>query len=239
MAATGVALWVAAHLTLFHLYLPNRHTRTTLGVFGIVVLAVALTAVFEWLVTTRRANVREGALQRTVALVAPLVVLAAFLPSALPLWRKPVDRDLERTYEYLASLPKDTLIGADPNLADFVPLRTGRAVLASSETALPFMVGYYARMKPRVEASMRAAYAADWPTVDAELGRYGVDVMLTGPLARQPQEFLPPFDALARELGVGDAARHFVGRNPPADRVLFHSGAYYVVRIGPAPERAP
>ena len=47
LAASGVGTWFIARLIMFQLYMPNRHSRWSVGVFGIVVLSVAATALCE------------------------------------------------------------------------------------------------------------------------------------------------------------------------------------------------
>jgi hypothetical protein len=96
---------------------------------------------------------------------------------------------------------------------------------------MAWMKGYYAQMKPRVEASLRAAYATRIEEVDAALAPYGVDVMLTGPSVWEERGYFAPFDELVRSL-LAQGARHgFVLKSPPADRILFKSGEYFVVRV--------
>jgi hypothetical protein len=142
---------------------------------------------------------------------------------------------MERAYEYLATLPRDTLIAAHPDLADFVPLRSKRAVLASTETSLPFMQGYYRRIRPRLEASLRAAYASSWEEVDKTLAPYGVTVMLTAPTVWSKERYYDPFNALVSELRTRAKRQGFILKKPSIERVVFQSGDVYVVRVGPEP----
>ena len=117
--------------------------------------------------------------------------------------------------------------------ADNIPLRTRRSVLTSTETSMPWLAGYYRIEKPRVEASLRAAYAIDASALDSELAPYGVDIFVTGPPVWRETSYHEPYD---RELVQGllkrGRASGFALRDPPADRVLFRSGEYYVLRVG-------
>ena len=116
----------------------------------------------------------------------------ALLPQAAAAWQKPVDRDMERAYEFIASLPKDALVAAHPDLADDVPLRTRHSVLASTEESIAFMQGYYRRLVPRIEASLRAAYATSWDELETALEPYDVDVVLTAPIVWNKDGLLRP-----------------------------------------------
>jgi hypothetical protein len=230
LAVSGLLLWTIAHLTLFALYLPNRHSRTSIAVFGLVAIAAAATGLVLWF-ESRSAAWRAGRMRRLVAWIAPVLVAAFLLPGAWQNLRKPADADLERTYAFLATLPRDTVIAAHPALANFIPLRSARSVLVSEEVALPFMLGYYEKMRPRMEASLRAAYATSWDQMLATLSPYGVDVMVGGP-TENLRPMPAPYRAFDERLraSAGTAA---VLRSPPSENVLFRSGPYVVVRVSP------
>ena len=241
LLGTGVALWALLRFfpeqTMFDLYMPNRHSRWAIAAFGIVALAgaayvgvVALTAALY-----RPAPALARAVPRLAALAAPAVALVVLVPHARAVNAAPVDRDLENVYAFIASLPKDTLVAAHPTLADYVPLRTRRSVLTSTETSMPWLKEYYAIVKPRVEASLAAAYATDIGTLDAELAPYGVDVFVTAPAVFEDERYMHYHEPYQSEL-VGDLvatgrAHGFALRDPPADRVLFRSGDYYVLDV--------
>jgi hypothetical protein len=225
MLVVGVGLWAAMcafpELLMFDLYLPNRHSRWAVGIFGMMVLvAIADSSIL-----------RQGRSRLWAALAAPGIVAIILLPNAIQVWNRPLDSDLESAYEFIASLPTTTMVAAHPDLADFVPVRTRRSVLASTEVAMPWMKGYYAQMKPRVTASLRAAYATRIEDVDAALAPYAVDVLLTGPSAWEKEGYFVPFDGIVRSLRATGERDGFVLRNPPTDRVLFRSGDYYVIKV--------
>lgn len=233
LAATGLVLWFAARIVLFDLYLPNRHSRWSLSAFAIVVFALAVHS----LVAARAPSMRSGQSagsrwSKALALLAPLVVVASLLPAATAKWSQREDADLERAYQYLATMPRETLVMAHPDLANFVPVRTRRSVVASTEAAIAFMQGYYAKYRPRLEDSLRVAYATSWQEVDRIADFYGADVVLTGPSVWASTGYDAGFEELLGEVRQVAAGRSFVLRDPPPDRVLFRSGETYVVRVG-------
>jgi hypothetical protein len=238
MVVVGVGLWAAMRLLpeqlMFGLYLPNRHSRWALGVFGMVAIAAGAGVVLEelWRRFWRDSPRRDAVFRWVVPLAAPVIIVAALFPNTLRLLETPVDVDLERTYEFIATLPKDTLVAAHPELADFVPIRSRRSVLTSTEISMAWMHNYYREMKPRVEASLRAAYATRIEDVDAALEPYGVDVFVASPYAWRNTTYFKPFDKLVDKLVEDGARTGFVLSDPPAERVLFRSGEYFVVRVG-------
>ena len=233
----GLAVWLVARFTLFELYLPNRHSRWTIAAFAVAAFACAGVVVLERITryVGARASASGKAMSAAISLAAILIVVAVFLPAAKRTWQTPVDRDMERAYAYLATLPRDTLIAAHPDVADFVPLRSKRAVLASTETSLSFMQGYYQRIKPRLEASLRAAYASNWAELDKTLAPYGVIVMLSAPAVWSKERYYEPFNALVSELRTRGKRKGFILKEPSAERVVFQSGGVFVVRVGPDP----
>lgn len=228
MVVVGIVLWAAMRIfpneLMFGLYLPNRHSRWAIGIFGMLAFGAAAAAMSEQM--TSRVDVR-----RWVPLLAPILVTVVLLPKAVGLLQRPVNHDLENVYAFVATLPKDILVAAHPDLADFVPVRTQRSVLASTEVSMAWMENYYKVMKPRVEASLRAAYATSIEEMDRELEPFGVDIMLTGPPVWEKTGYFEPFDDLFQNLIQQGARVGFALESPPAERILFRSGDYYVVRV--------
>lgn len=228
MLAVGIGLWFVARWTLFDLYLPNRHSRYSVGAFAVVAFAVAACAAVEL------AQSRLGRRSRVVAaVVAPAMVGLALLPSALHEARSTPDVDKERTAAYLRHLPRNTLVAAHPDAANSIPLRTRRSVLASTEAAVAFQSGYYSRIKPRIQASLQASYAASWNEVEAALAPYDVDVFVVVPDMWEWSTYYSPFSGMTALWFERGQARGFALQHPPKDRVLFRSGDVFVVRVGP------
>ncbi len=228
LALTGLAVWAIARVMMFTLYLPNRHTRWSFAAFAIAAIAAGGVIVIARLTERMQRPLLSSIL---VSVAAIGIAAAVLVPPSLRAWRTPVNEDMERVYAYLATLPKDALIAAQPDIADFIPLRSHRSVLASTETSLPFMRGYYESLRPRLEASLRAAYASSWEEMDSALAPYGVSVMVTAPGVWENQTYYEPYDRLVAELKAHAAGRDFILRKPSGDRVLFQSGGVYVVRV--------
>jgi hypothetical protein len=231
LPGVGFALWLVMRLfpekLMFGLYLPNRHTRWSYGAFAIIAGAAGSFAVLN----SVRQRWSEKTLTYLLAVLVPVLALVLTFPHYRELMAQPIDTDLEKTYTYLASLPKNTLIAGHPDITSYIPLRSHRSVLAATETSMPWLEHYYAVVKPRVEASLRAAYAPDVATMDSELRAYHPDVFVVGPPAWTMTRYLDPYDAMVQPLLVKGRREGFGLQRPPADRILFRSGEYYVLRV--------
>lgn len=230
-ALLGSALlcWVLAHGLMFAMYLPNRHVAWAMPLAVIILIAAAVP---QWLMRLRSRVDLHRQWLICGGLLAVWLGLGGYWMTAT--WMSPRAHDREAAYAFLATLPRDTLIAAHPFDANPVPLRTRRSVLASHETAIAFYVGYYSRLKPRIEASLAATYATDWETVDALAQQYGVDAFLVTPRGYNQTAFFQPFQASIDAATRGIAREDFVLLHPPEDRILFRSGDVVVVRVGPA-----
>lgn len=231
MVGVGLGIWFVSRQMLFQLYLPNRYSRWTLACFAVLVFSAAAYVAFNLLWRNLRTEKARKTLSWIAAMGSIMLVLAFLFPSAREAQARPVDHDMQRAYDFMATLPKDTLVAAHPDLADFIPLRSRKSVLASTEISLPFHLGYYNQLKPRIEASLRAAYATNTQELDSALAPYGVDVMLTSAVIWDKPDYFAPFDQLTRSLRERGERLGYVLRIPPPDRVLFRSGDVYIVRI--------
>ncbi len=241
MAVVGIGVWFISRQMLFTLYLPNRHARWSLACFAILAFSAAAYVIIDSLLDQmeKQSAMARKRLIAVIALLAPALVTAALLPGTLRDYRQPHNDDMQRAYAFIATLPKDTLVAAHPDLADYVPLLSRRSVLVSTEISLPFMLGYYRQLVPRLEASLRAAYATNLQEMDAALAPYGADVMLTNASVWTKPDYFKPFDKLAHELRERGDRLGYVLRSPPLERVVFRSGDVYVIRVGSNVSTAP
>jgi hypothetical protein len=234
LAGVGLLLWLALRVfpetLMFGLYLPNRHPRWAIVAFG----ALAFSAVVQGLLTawSSRGQATSAGVTRATGVALPFLVVLLLAPRAVQQYRQPVDADLQRTYAFLRTLPADTLVASHPDAADYVPLFTRRSVLASTETSMPWMTGYFAIVKPRVRDSLRAAYATSVDELDRILVPHGVRYFVVAPAAGSRRGYLQPWDAEVRQWQArADAAGRPLA-HPPQERVVFRSGAYQVLRVG-------
>jgi len=237
---SATALFFIAHATLFTLYLPSRITLYVIPIFKMIWIA-ALTARVSALLWRALPALRliYPMLARPAPLLAIGLTCACFAAGRAfylysdrspPNWPK----DQLATYAFLKTLPADALIAAHPFSADHIPIGSKRSVLASDVVLLPYYQGYYKLMQERINAELAATYATDWSAVDALAERFGVDVFvldLQNYNDRKHMKYYPPFKG-TEWRGVADRLGEFVLLNAPAERIMFRSGRYAVVRVG-------
>ncbi len=226
-------LWGVAHLVLFDLYLPNRHTRTTLAIAWLMFVALGTAGLRE------RVRARHFGTGTRMQLALAGVVLAGSAAFAWPTFVEFLHNEehvvRRNSNAFLRRLPPDATVAGFPPHLDMVTLRTGRPTLISRETTQAYYLGFYDEIVlPRVRDSIAAYYATDWQTVDALHERYGVRAFLyhRGPMRKLAEE--EPFRSLCRAAWQEMGDREPVMYRPPDDRILFAHGGLLIIRVGPA-----
>ncbi len=200
------------------LFVPERHVAYAVPVLALLWVAAAASE-FPWLPL---GGAEDGADRKRWGGWVALGVLAAgvFGLGGVP---KPtlgtVALQGAGLYEYLGTLPEDSFVAGWPNWMSPVPYASGRPVLVSHETHLPYHKGYAEEMRERMRR-LTAAYFATNAAPLAELReRYGVTHLVVDGEhfeGRRPVYF-KPFDAetmAAMEAGksVGYEAARQRGR---------------------------
>ena len=234
--AAALALYVAAHLTLFALYLPNRHTHFALPLAWITAASALGPPAYARLFARRRPDrTRVGA----TAAVAFVVLAGAAVGwrSAGTLSRAAGGgqeaADKRAAMAYLRDrTPPGTLVAAHPALANQVPMLARRPVVASVEWLQGYYAGYHDWMAPRFADSVAAYYADAWATIDRLADEHGAELFLFHPSALPGGKGLPEPYAAAADGIAGEPGRRFVLADPPPDRVAFRAGDWTIVRLG-------
>lgn len=181
--AVSVALWAAAHVLLFDLYLPARYMEHTLSIAVNLTGGIAAALMLERLL-------RQRSMLRWCGALAIAIVLF-FWPAY-----KWADEDFPDAnfvtggnaalYEFLAAQPADTVIASLSGEADLIPTFAHRSVLVAREYAIPYQVGYYRQFSERVRDLIGAHYSPRLTDVQEFIQRYGVDFFVLDPGAFQP-----------------------------------------------------
>jgi hypothetical protein len=243
---TSLALFVLSHVTLFRLYLPSRYTFYTFSLAFILVIGA------NWSLLWQRCSQVCG---RLVARLRPLSRPLAYAAVALFLLTYALvqsfiickvdprvvllDHQDRAMLQFLATLPPQSLIAGHPFDMDNVPLMARRKVLTNAETAFPYYLGHYNRIKDRVLDSLRTYYAAHWSAVVSFVQRYSVDAFVVHkerfhPIVSHAKIFYEPFDTVLKEE-LKDST-HFVLATPPQELRCFENARYIVLCFTKLPD---
>lgn len=207
----SLALFVAAHLLLFKLHLPNRYVRWTLPLVGILFVAVHARAVAERLrqrfPVLDRAWPHLARVRWAAALVLLVAVAAQFLTAAP---RRSTPAEVVGLHQYLRTLPSDALLAGKSAALAAVPLLDRRRVLEDREFALAYFAGYYHEVMRRMEARGSA-----WRTESPEaLARFCREFSVTHLLVDRRSGDSPVLLPLLTSIATFDNGRFLVSRCP-------------------------
>ncbi len=190
----SLGMYAIAHRVLFRLHLPNRYTkhsfRMVIAVAGAIALMVILDAILRWASQRSDALRLPRSTRQLAALGAALLLLTALFSYPWLLRRFPapdyVIAQPTEVFEFFAAQPKDILVASLSDQANNIPSMSQRSVLASSEIANPYHLGYYRQIWTRQLDLMRAQYSPDEQEIQTIIQTYGIDFFLVDAAAFTP-----------------------------------------------------
>lgn len=175
----SLAMFLAAHATIFKLYQPGRYTAYSLRIIIVLISAIALTLIIDGVGTWAEKTETSFGMKNlvaiiTTAIIAVVVVLYPSLVENFPTVGY-VEGKMPELYNFFQQQPKDTLIASIAGEADNLPTFTQRSVLVGKEYAVPYQKGYYSRYLQRINDLIRAQYTTDRAVLQNFIKTYGVD----------------------------------------------------------------
>ena len=230
--ASSVVLFHLADWLFLKLFVPIRYVQHPFSILVPLVVALCpagFVALF-----------RAGTVRRLLAVVVAAVLAGAALENArrqAPGSSSLGPREEERSlFRFLGTLPRATLVGADPFLSDNIMAFSQRSTFLSYELAHPWFVGYRELFEGRVDDYYRAVFSADPLAARDFACRNGVDYfVLTRKHFASPRPgplrlfFEPEESRLRAQLAGVDPRRSALLQAPPERRV-FENDRYLVVR---------
>ncbi|RMD85093.1 MAG: hypothetical protein D6808_05930 [Candidatus Dadabacteria bacterium] len=194
--------YFCARLFAFYLFVPQRYIQIPMTVFFVASFPLAVWSVF------RGKTDQRGSLTQYMGLVFLGVIVAVGSGSGLY-----GDANFNKVRTQKGHLwnwvrkytPKNALIAGHPTHIDGVMLFGERRGYATTETAHPFYDKYYAKIKKRLEISLKAHYARSLKELALILKPEGVDYFIFKrknfyPEALKKSRYFRPLDVLVREL---------------------------------------
>lgn len=177
MAVVSLLLFAVSHLVFPWLYFPNRYVRYTLPLSAILTIAfhgrAAVGRVQQWMPERLRPpghHARWGTALAAGGLLLVVLAEATRTVVASSPRANPVAADL---YDFLATLPKASVIAGTAHRLDAVPLLAHRKIFWHPEFHAPFFKGYYRLVQER-RAALVALEARGYTDIERFCGDFGV-----------------------------------------------------------------
>ncbi|PSB49783.1 hypothetical protein C7B67_16320 [filamentous cyanobacterium Phorm 6] len=175
----SLAMFFAAHATIFKLYQPGRYTAYSLRFVIVFISAIALTLIIDgvghWASkTATKCQLKNLVALITTATIAVVVILYPCFVEDFPSVGY-VQGEMPELYKFFQQQPKDTLIASIAGEADNLPTFSQRAVLVAKEYAVPYQKGYYSRYLQRINDLIRVQYTPDRAILQNFINKYGID----------------------------------------------------------------
>ena len=175
----SLAMFFAAHATIFKLYQPGRYTAYSLRIIIVLMSAIALTLIIDGVAHWAAKAEPNFSPKNLVALITTAVIAIAVVCYPGLVKKFPtvgyVEGKMPELYKFFQQQPKDILIASIAPEVDYLPTFSQRSVLVGKEYAVPYQKGYYSRFRQRVSDLIRAQYTDDRSVLQNFIKTYGVD----------------------------------------------------------------
>ena len=178
----SIGMFFAAHAVLFKLHLPSRYTGVTFRIVIAFASAIALSIIVDQI--WRWASFQERA-KITIAMAVTIIISIALIgyPSFVKEFPRTAYRigEVPKLYKFFQQTPKDSLIASVAEEANYIPSFSQLSILAGSEYAIPYQVGYYRQFRQRFLDLIRAQYSPNLAEVQNFIRQYNIDFWLLDP----------------------------------------------------------
>jgi ABC-type multidrug transport system fused ATPase/permease subunit len=175
----SLAMFFAAHATIFKLYQPGRYTAYSLRIIIVLMSAIALTLIIDGVAHWAAKAEPNFSPKNLVALITTAVIAIAVVLYPCLVKKFPtvgyVEGKMPALYKFFQQQPKDILIASIAPETDNLPTFSQRSVLVAKEYAVPYQKGYYNRFQQRVSDLIRAQYTPDRSVLQNFIKTYGID----------------------------------------------------------------
>lgn len=180
--ASSLGMFFLAHALLFKLHLPSRYTKHSVRILVAIAGAIALIILANKVYQFCQQNIQTPTQKQW--LLSGFIAFLLLMSFGYPLILREFPNAAYHTaynqtlYPFFAEKPKDIMIASLSETANDIPTLSRRSVLASSETANPYHMGYYKLIEERTIDLMLAHYN---PTLDAAkylIDKYSIDFFL-------------------------------------------------------------
>ncbi len=180
----SVVMYQVSNAVLLKLHLPIKYVRYSFPLIGLMVIATGAGFAFSRITSLRLRMIFLGAIGLAVFFMYPplsLFIHQSQAPGVHYVRRDMPDIDqqaYEELYEYIAMLPKDAVIAANPRLSDYISVFSQRRTFLKYEMSYPWFDKYAQTVEQRTRDFYRAYYSASRDEVHDFCVRHDVDYMV-------------------------------------------------------------
>lgn len=176
---SSLAMFFAAHATIFKLYQPGRYTAYSLRFVIVLISAIGLTLIIDGVGHWASQTETKFKLKNLVALITTATIAVAVILYPCFVEDFPsvgyVEGKMPELYKFFQQQPKNILIASIAGEADNLPTFSQRSVLVAKEYAVPYQKGYFSRYLQRINDLIRAQYTPDRAILQNFINKYGID----------------------------------------------------------------
>jgi len=234
---SGLSVFLAAWLFLFYLFFPGRYLEYTLPIFLISVIALAIEKLSAQLKSTLPERFVLGTIFITIVLF-----FIPFLQKNLTDYQRPY-------FEFLKTLPEETLLAGHPFEMDPILTFAKRRVLVQFEVSTAWYKNYYEKIKERTNDFFKAYYSASLPELEYFFRKYGINYLIVykghfkeGYLS-QGDFYLKPFNGEIKNIVSKNYGKFVLNSETIHDYKIYEDNDFFVISnincLKPAEARSP
>ncbi len=179
----SMSLFFAAHLLLFHLFLPNRYTSHSFHLIIAMMAGITMTVMIDSLLSFSIHHAqKKSSLSSIFALLIVIFLgfIILFYPKFLDQFTSPnyIEPKESELYDFLSQQPKQTRIASLSEAADNIPSFTKRSVLTAWEYAIPYQTSYYHQIHQRTLELIQAQYHLNLQPIQTLIHQYNIHLIL-------------------------------------------------------------
>lgn len=181
---SSIALFGAAHISLFYLYLPSRYTKWSFALISLICVAIVADAAIRKLVNRR---------VEWIIVTSFIVMLAAMVSIR---WQGFISRGLSVRFEHseilngIDKLKPGEAVASLQIEASAIPLLSRRRVVTAHEHFFGYHRHFREMMVRRTRDVVDAVYLDNWPRLLDFMNTYEVGAFLVHQDFQQPQHWL-------------------------------------------------
>ena len=225
LLVASAIMYELADLVFLKLWLPSRYIQYSLAVVTLVFVSLAIGRILAKVT-------RPGMKALASGVVIGILLLHFNINQNAGMDNQ---SDKKEFFEYLGTLPKNSLIAAYPTLADYIPTFSKRKVFLNQELSQPSHDTYWLSIRARTYEFFDAYYAGDLAKVAKFCDKNHIDYLIVDKrhfsreFLEQRRLYFEPFNSYIKKI-TRDKSEYALLQNLPK-LITFQDGNILVIRV--------